>query len=244
VFYAGWDTKDPVPAPDATVGIHHPLADVKAISTSNTQLKSTTYFDGTTSFPNHWQVSWQRGGTEEGSSGSCLFNASDGRCIGQLHGGDALGCQTPTPDNYGKFSVSWVGGDTKGTRLSNWLDPLGIINNTTVTVIEGDTHITTTNGVPYDFQAAGEFISLRDPNGLEIQTRQAPVPTSSTVPDAYSGLNLCVSINTAVAARVGKHRVSYQPSLNSTPDPRHCYQRYALIMASARNARNAASVFS
>ena len=27
-------------------------------------------------------------------------------------------------------------------------------------------------------------------------------------------------------------------------NPRHCYQRYALIMASAINARNAASVFS
>jgi len=83
----------------------------------------------------------------------------------------------------------------------------------------GDPHITTVDGVHYDFQSAGEFTALRG-RELEIQTRQTPVATT-TVPgaSAYSGLATCVAIYTAVAARVGKHRVSYQPNISGDPDP-------------------------
>ena len=75
----------------------------------------------------------------------------------------------------------------------------------------GDPHIHTVDGKRYDFQAAGEFILLRDRDGLEIQARQTPVLTAAPITDAYSGLTACVSLNTAVAARVGSHRISYQP---------------------------------
>lgn len=44
---------------------------------------------------------------------------------------------------------------------------------------DGDPHLTTVDGIHYDFQAAGEFVSLRDADGLEIQTRQAPIATPS-----------------------------------------------------------------
>lgn len=75
----------------------------------------------------------------------------------------------------------------------------------------GDPHISTVDGKYYDFQAAGEFTLLRDLEGLEIQVRQTPVPTATPVTDGNSGLTTCVSINTAVAARIGAHRFSYQP---------------------------------
>jgi hypothetical protein len=85
---------------------------------------------------------------------------------------------------------------------------------------EGDPHLVTVDGTPYDFQSAGEFVALRDSDGLEIQTRQTPVSTTSTLgPNGHTGLTTCVSLNTAVAARVGTHRVSYQPNLNGVPDP-------------------------
>lgn len=76
----------------------------------------------------------------------------------------------------------------------------------------GDPHLTTTNGVNYDFQAAGEFTSLRNSaTGFELQTRQTPVLTTFTPgPNAYTGLASCVSLNTAAALRVGGHRISYQ----------------------------------
>ena len=83
----------------------------------------------------------------------------------------------------------------------------------------GDTHITTVNSAHYNFQSAGEFVSLRDSNGDEIQTRQAPVSTTFIGTDAYDGLTTCVSLNTAVAASVGEHRVTYEPNLSGVPDP-------------------------
>lgn len=78
----------------------------------------------------------------------------------------------------------------------------------------GDPHLTTTNGINYDFQAAGEFTSLRNSStGFELQTRQTPVLTTFTPgPNPYTGLASCVSLNTAAALRVGKSRISYQPA--------------------------------
>lgn len=75
----------------------------------------------------------------------------------------------------------------------------------------GDPHIHTVDGKSYDFQAAGEFTLLRDRDGMEIQSRQTPVLTANPITDSYSGLTSCVSLNTAVAARVGSHRIAYQP---------------------------------
>lgn len=76
----------------------------------------------------------------------------------------------------------------------------------------GDPHIHTVDGKRYDFQAVGEFILLRDrEEGMEVQTRQTPVLTQNPITDPYSGLTACVSVNTAVAARVGSHRIAYQP---------------------------------
>jgi hypothetical protein len=96
----------------------------------------------------------------------------------------------------------------------------------------GDPHIFTVDGVHYDFQSAGEFTALRGDgqggaesaaprsDGLEIQTRQTGIATTG-LPGAnpYTGLQTCVALYTAVAARVGKHRVSYEPNLSGVPDP-------------------------
>jgi hypothetical protein len=75
----------------------------------------------------------------------------------------------------------------------------------------GDPHLRTVDGTRYDFQAAGEFTLLRDREGMEIQVRQTPTETPPPVADGYTGLTECVSLNSAVAARVGSHRLSYQP---------------------------------
>lgn len=83
----------------------------------------------------------------------------------------------------------------------------------------GEPHLTTMNGMQYDFQSVGEFVFLRNP-GMEVQTRQGPIPTTyNPGADPHDDLATCVSINTAVAARVGTHRISYQPNLSGVPDP-------------------------
>jgi subtilisin-like proprotein convertase family protein len=46
------------------------------------------------------------------------------RIVGQLHGGIAS-CTVIDWDEYGKVDVSWTGGGSAATRLSDWLDPLG-----------------------------------------------------------------------------------------------------------------------
>lgn len=84
---------------------------------------------------------------------------------------------------------------------------------------EGDPHITTVDGIHYDFQSAGEFVVLRDRSGMQIQTRQTAIPTASVIGNSYTGLTTCVSLNTAVAARVGTRRVTFQPNLSGQPDP-------------------------
>ncbi|HSB64644.1 MAG TPA: Ig-like domain-containing protein [Thermoanaerobaculia bacterium] len=218
VFWAGWDRSNT--APPGVEGIHHPSADVKAITPSHNVPTRTAYFSDVTD-PNgtHWRVVWDGPAvTEPGSSGSCIFASDTGRCIGQLHGGPSA-CGVSAADRhdfYGRFDLSWTGGGTNSTRLSNWLDP----GNTGVLGLDGDPHITTADGVHYDFQSAGEFVSLRQGEDMEIQTRQAPIATTfNPGPDDYDGLATCVSLNTAVAARVGKRRVTYEPNLSGVPDP-------------------------
>jgi hypothetical protein len=221
VYHAGWDATGSTPP--SAVGIHQPSADVKAISFSNTAAQGADWTgtgDGGTLDPagNHWRIDWSSGVTEPGSSGSCIFNTSNQLCVGQLHGGPSAcgAASTNLHDYYGKLSVSWNGGGTSSTRLKDWLDPLnsGVLTN------DGDPHITTGNGVHYNFQGAGEYVSLRNSSGLEIQTREGPVATSFTPGgDPYDGLTTCVSLNTAVAARVAGHRVTYEPNLSGVPDP-------------------------
>lgn len=78
----------------------------------------------------------------------------------------------------------------------------------------GDPHLLSLDGVSYDFQSGGEFTYLRGPEGFEVQARQTPVPTASAPPpNQHTGLQSCVSINTAVAVRLGKHKISIQQPL-------------------------------
>jgi hypothetical protein len=124
VYYAGWDRTGS--GADAVAGIHHPRGAVKAICFENDPLMSTAYLSLTPDpGANHWRVvDWDSGTTEGGSSGSGLWYAASHRIIGQLHGGWAA-CGNDDSDFYGKLSVSWTGGGTSASRLSDWLDPDG-----------------------------------------------------------------------------------------------------------------------
>ena len=95
----------------------------------------------------------------------------------------------------------------------------------------GDPHITTVDGVHYDFQSAGEFTALRG-DGLEVQTRQTGIATTF-LPGAnpYTGLATCVALYSAVAARVGTHRVSYEPNVSGVPDPSGLQLRVDSVLA-------------
>lgn len=138
IFYAGWN-KSATPATQAT-GIHHPAGDVMKISRDNDGVVRASYGSSTNQ---HWRTDWspQNNGagqtvtpiTEGGSSGSPLFDQNH-RVIGQLHGGPSVCSGAQLWDFYGSFDLSWTGGGTSTTRLSNWLDPSNagsITTNTT-----------------------------------------------------------------------------------------------------------------
>ncbi|KAA1245384.1 T9SS type A sorting domain-containing protein [Aquimarina sp. RZ0] len=122
--WAGWDRTGNTP--DFVVGIHHPSGDIMKVCRENqSPTKTAISFNGNSS-TEMWRVAnWDLGVTEEGSSGSALFD-QDGRIIGDLSGG-AAACNGTNDNNqfdvYGRFEVSWDFGTTNATRLSNWLDP-------------------------------------------------------------------------------------------------------------------------
>ena len=135
-FWAGWDRSTgshTCTAGSPCASIHHPSTDEKRITYVITDMVSTSY-SGTTSPGDgtHLWAKWATdppgpvtvpGVTEPGSSGSPLYNSA-GRFVGQLHGGPSACGATGNnlSDYYGRFSVSWTGGGTNSTRLSNWLD--------------------------------------------------------------------------------------------------------------------------
>jgi Divergent InlB B-repeat domain len=97
------------------------------------------------------------------------------------------------------------------TLIGRWIDGGHLYT-------EGDPHLRTINGVYYDFQSAGEFVLLRDET-LEIQARQTPVETAGPISNDHTQLLSCVSLNSAVAVRIGDHRITYEPNLNGERDP-------------------------
>jgi PKD repeat protein len=122
-FYAGWDASSRSPVKGTC--IHHPSGTAKCISLDNQapatyknqiQWTENNVVTSTSQANTHWEVKFDVGSIEEGSSGSPLLDDNQ-RVIGQLHGGSSVA------DFYGKFSLSWDHGASSSSRLKTWLDP-------------------------------------------------------------------------------------------------------------------------
>ena len=139
--YSGW-TRNPNPA-ITTTGIHHPSGDLMKICHDFQSPVSVSWFGGAS---DHWRAIFDQGIVQHGSSGSALYDENH-RIIGQLHGNQNNICnigdnncfcnvQIPSIGEYGRFDLSWTGGGTNSTRLSNWLDPdnTGAMNTNTTNI--------------------------------------------------------------------------------------------------------------
>jgi hypothetical protein len=112
---------------------------------------------------------------------NCLARGTTGETNNLSFGPTAPAATAPGPAVI--FQESIAGGSTPNCAAA-----------TTV----GDTHLRTFNNLFYDFQAAGDFTLAEVAPGFEVQTRQ--VSGAPTWPNA--------TVNTAVAARLGKTKVA------------------------------------
>jgi hypothetical protein len=118
-FWAGWDNRN-MSSPNGFC-YHHPSGDIKKINIYNKSTLSSQY-DSRGPANTHWEVFWESGVTEAGSSGSPLFNCN-GQIIGVLTGGESSCVLSTSSDYYGKISYSWQYKPENNSQLKNWLDP-------------------------------------------------------------------------------------------------------------------------
>jgi hypothetical protein len=161
VFYSGWD-KTATPATSVTA-IHHPQGDIKKISKSFNPVVASTF-----SGADCWNVAvWDEGTTEQGSSGSGLWNQNK-QLVGQLFGG-AANCTNSVDDYYGRFDLSYP-------LLEQWLgscgDTLGGYNSIEEPDTLVDAAVTSINNVPEHLCGDSLIqpqVSLKN-NGIEVVT--------------------------------------------------------------------------
>ena len=114
-YFAGWSRAAEAPA--TGVAIHHPMTHVKSMSFDYNPLTIT---EGGA----RWHAVFDDGAGEGGSSGGALFDPNK-RVVGQWRGGNAHCRSSHKWADFGRLAMSWTGGGTKETRLSDWLDPGG-----------------------------------------------------------------------------------------------------------------------
>ena len=147
VFYAGWNRSSS--SPTISCGVHHPGGAPKKINFDNDQAYNSgaiNWQGGGYSPPgSHWELYWDEGGTEGGSSGSPLFDSNQ-RIVGVLSGGSGA-CGSGGSDLYGKLAKAF-----QVTNIENYLCP-------------GGTCPTTLNGIYTASEA--DYITVTSPNGGE-----------------------------------------------------------------------------
>ncbi|MGJ8668281.1 MAG: trypsin-like serine peptidase [Oceanococcus sp.] len=123
-YWSGWNVGDA--PPQFGIGVHHPQGDEKSISffdfPASAVIEDISQGDGTVRTTRSWRVFWNQGTTEQGSSGSGLWN-QDGLAVGVLSGGGASCSSQSEPDFYGRLNAAWEEGEACERQLKFWLDP-------------------------------------------------------------------------------------------------------------------------
>jgi len=118
-YLAGWNRNNV--APTSSICIHHPLGDIKKVSIDS-DAAITAKFNSSYHPKGFWNIlRWEKGVTEQGSSGGPLFDQNK-KLIGTLTGGAAT-CTLPTNDYFEKFALAWDYRKETNKQLKTWLDP-------------------------------------------------------------------------------------------------------------------------
>jgi hypothetical protein len=121
-YYSGWNNA--LTSSGNHTNLHHPLAAVKKYGMTNQNVNVVSWPDATILDANsHWKIpSWTTGSTDNGSSGSPLFDENQ-LVIGALSGGNSTCAGTGVQTDY--FSIlgkGWETGDLTN-QLKTYLDP-------------------------------------------------------------------------------------------------------------------------
>lgn len=183
LVFAGWDASG---ASSVGVAIHHPGGDYKKISFPRVVASPGG------SYNKYWVVAWytnpNKGCTEQGSSGSPLFNAS-GRIIGDLSTGSSA-CDYPEGnDSYGKFSYSWTNNNNSNNarKLKPWLDP----DNTGTLSLRGMHYDGTPAGVESYSSSSSAFTISPNPSIGDI-TVKGSFPMGNGICNVYNSMGMLV----------------------------------------------------
>lgn len=130
-YWMGWSRASTVNPDEMLTCVHHPIGDVKKVSTTLGAAGLASYSLATNALgekmtaASHWLVDlWETGTTEGGSSGSALVT-SDNLILGGLTGGRAT-CKTPKYDYYWMMYKAWNAKSHGYKTLGEVLDPLGL----------------------------------------------------------------------------------------------------------------------
>ncbi len=174
IKYAGWSRDDDFPFQnEGTSGLHHPSGDVMKFSSDEEEPvvnedPVTFYYYYPTDYwimeeGTLWDVQFDNGTLEGGSSGSPLFDPNS-RIIGQAVGTEWPWQCPPVQAFYGRLSESWARSQDNAEQLAHWLDPDNTGAMTTNTV--GIPYISGPNFVCYSPNAT--FTLHNRPSGTTV----------------------------------------------------------------------------
>ncbi len=191
LYFAGWDAGG---SSSVGLAIHHPAGARKRFSFPRQVFSYGNKYWGV-----NWYTNPNRGCTEQGSSGSPLFNANK-LIIGDLSSGSSS-CDNPSgSDYYGKLSYSWTNNNNSNNarKLKPWLDP----DNTGTLSLPG-----------MDFHGV---VGVRDNSSHIRYFNVSPNPSNGnvTVKGSFSENNGICNVYNAMGMLVHSEDISLAPTFN------------------------------
>ncbi len=186
IVFAGWDRSG---AASVGAGVHHPGGDWKKISFPKSVSTITSGYYANKYFNVYWLTNPNKGVTEQGSSGSPLFNNKK-LIIGSLTAGSSSCSEPYESDLYGRLAYHWNnnGASANDRKLQPWLDP----DNTGATTINSMRYdgsiITSIN----DSQIVESFTITPNPSTSGYVTINGDFHTENAVCNIYNSVGQLV----------------------------------------------------